>query len=462
MVVDDILIQYIMRNMPGLFLAVIFTIFTSMLYFKELSLKNRIFKWAETFLVSIYSVSFVSLMLSYQMFDVVLGKYGEMSTTTVVLITTIAQILPFPLFVSLYHKVVNNSYLEALFLYSLTSIVDYVAMLIADTLIGRLLIGVVCLIMTYRMFYSDLIFLKNNRGTIQSKSNQIVTWYLSWVGIVCAVQAPRLVMEIEYLNYDSFVIWIDLIGIIFYFSTMLVTKSNMETLRRYESSQRIRYRDNLTGLLNLEFYNNYAKEHIDSTKNLVVVYFDILNFREFNEAYGVTSGDEVLLETANILQHIFADDMVFRFFNDHFGIIVNNKEDLNKKLDEAHMQVHNMERKISLQLKAGLYLCEELGNNLTRKDMIYAYDCARDACRTLKYRRDMDYCYYDSRVGQRIEQERYLVRHFDTALEDDEIEVFYQPIVELETGHCVGFEALSRWNNPRYGRLFPEIGRAHV
>lgn len=48
-----------------------------------------------------------------------------------------------------------------------------------------------------------------------------------------------------------------------------------------------------------------------------------------------------------------------------------------------------------------------------------------------------------------------LIFHLEKALEEEEIEVYYQPIIHTISGSLCGFEALSRWNHPQFGLLMP-------
>ena len=56
-----------------------------------------------------------------------------------------------------------------------------------------------------------------------------------------------------------------------------------------------------------------------------------------------------------------------------------------------------------------------------------------------------------------LERERYIVTHFDEALEDGWIEVYFQPVVRTMTANLCGMEGLARWNDPEWGMIGPYL-----
>ena len=211
--------------------------------------------------------------------------------------------------------------------------------------------------------------------------------------------------------------------------------------------------DSLTGLLNMHGFRIKAPDVIrrlaDQKKDAYCVYINIRNFHTYNETYGFAGGDRVLKSVARILQDIFPDDVISRFSDDHFTVIT-AQEDLKEKIGRLSVRVSNIRRGVIVEIKAGVYHITD-----PRVDVSLLCDCARLACDSIKREYGTTVQFYDGKLGERIHLREYILENFPSALEKGRIRVYYQPVVDVGSKQVVSLEALTRWEDPKYGLLSP-------
>ncbi|MCR4907364.1 MAG: GGDEF and EAL domain-containing protein [Lachnospiraceae bacterium] len=211
--------------------------------------------------------------------------------------------------------------------------------------------------------------------------------------------------------------------------------------------------DMLTGLMNMgSFYHsiqNQISHPVRDNSTMSIIYFDVRNFKFFNERYGFQKGDELLTRIARLLWSAFEEHLVSRFSEDHF-VVCTFADEVEKRVERVHNEIVNIEEGTHVEIKAGIYrLSEEC------KDIGLACDHARLACNSVKEYYDKPYSVYDEAVRTRLRQQQYIVDHIDEAVVNEYLKIFYQPHIRVSTGEICGYEALARWKDPRYGMLNP-------
>ncbi len=181
------------------------------------------------------------------------------------------------------------------------------------------------------------------------------------------------------------------------------------------------------------------------------LYFNITNFRSFNRAYGVEAGDRFIKRIAETLQACFPDGFIGHLSADNFAAIVRRTE-AKAGIRRVTEEIRDGVRSKSIQLKTGIYLPEEGADDDTLKA---ALDRARLACDSISQDATQDAAVYSSRMQEESEKRTYLLNHFESALAEGDIHVYYQPVVRTLTGKLCGFEALARWEDPEKGMISP-------
>lgn len=104
-------------------------------------------------------------------------------------------------------------------------------------------------------------------------------------------------------------------------------ESAQETIKRLTESS---FQDQLTGLLNKNFFDNYAAENFNAEKDrekIALVYGDINHFKHINDTYGHDFGDECIKSTADFLKKNFREeDIVIRLHGDEFIVICRDRQ----------------------------------------------------------------------------------------------------------------------------------------
>lgn len=211
--------------------------------------------------------------------------------------------------------------------------------------------------------------------------------------------------------------------------------------------------DPLTGLPTmLRFRERAQKLMVSKNENFepyAYVFFDILNFKSYNERYGFQNGDLLIKSFAALICDVFKGSLVARFSGDQF-VVVAPMDHLVDQIETVHHRVHGLQHEARLEVKAGIYRPVEGETNVST-----ACDRAKIVCDSIKHDYEVNYKYYDDNMMRELQRRQYIVDTIDEAIEKNYIEVYYQPVVRSISEELCGLEVLARWNDPKYGFLQP-------
>jgi diguanylate cyclase (GGDEF)-like protein/PAS domain S-box-containing protein len=219
--------------------------------------------------------------------------------------------------------------------------------------------------------------------------------------------------------------------------------------------------DSLTGLPNRTLLTDRLEQALtrgarDATC-LGVVFLDLDRFKLVNDTRGHVAGDALLNAVARRLRSaIRASDTVARFGGDEFVVIyeevgsVEEVVELGEQLCEtlsAPFQVEGAELYVTISVGAAVSCHGGSAETLLRDADAAMYHA--------KERGGATVVAFDDSIRQRANTRFETERALRTALERDELNVVYQPLVDLESGRIVSMEALLRWDHPQRGTILP-------
>ena len=223
------------------------------------------------------------------------------------------------------------------------------------------------------------------------------------------------------------------------------------------------YHDDLTGLPNRSLLFDRIIMALNQAerrrRNLAILFVDLDHFKTINDSLGHSFGDALLRVTAERIGAVVRkEDTVARFGGDEFVVLmpeIRSAEDTakiaHKIIDVVSQPVNAYEREMIVTCSVGIALFPDDGNDpetLVRNAdtaMYRAKDNGRNRCEL--YTAAMNVL-----ALERLELEMGIRR----ALENDELELHYQPLIDASSRQLAGFEALLRWNHPALGTVLPD------
>ncbi len=194
---------------------------------------------------------------------------------------------------------------------------------------------------------------------------------------------------------------------------------------------------------------NKKAENGEFAASFCCVFFDIRGFNSYYLKNGFDEGYEVLHFVANKIMNAFPVDIVGKLEDDEFAVIT-DIEDVEKFIKRIQMDFGEVYIHTDMELWAGIYpiRAEDRDAELIFQNAKIACDhCDRNGAGISVFDKSV--------VDEKILMQHYVVHHLESAIENKEICVYYQPIFHTLSGKVCGLEALARWNSTEYGPLLP-------
>jgi diguanylate cyclase (GGDEF)-like protein len=220
------------------------------------------------------------------------------------------------------------------------------------------------------------------------------------------------------------------------------------------------YHDALTGLPNRALFADRVAETLTSLPagpGHAILFLDLDRFKNVNDTWGHSAGDELLTEVAERIRSILRPgDTAARLGGDEFAVLL---EDTDVKGAERAAQrlCDTLEasftidgRETRLHVSIGVAVTKDRAE--TAEELIRNADIAMYAAKGDDARR---WIVYEPVLHTRMRHQRRLALELESAIERGELVVEYQPIVSLADGTIHAFEALVRWRHPERGLLLP-------
>jgi len=236
---------------------------------------------------------------------------------------------------------------------------------------------------------------------------------------------------------------------------------------RAKNERRIAYaagHDQLTGLANRyqfsQFLEGAAGSHRRASDQFALLMLDLDKFKKVNDQLGHAAGDVLLSTVARRLKACTrGTDLVARLGGDEFAIIQRVDEQrkdavsaLARRVIDAVCQPVDLDGQIvNIGTSIGIALSPEHGP--LSAELVQKADLALYAAKAAG---SNDYRIYNHQIATAGNEMRDLGQDLREALQRDEFELHFQPVIELGTANIRGAEALVRWRHPKRGLLLPD------
>ncbi|MGH6935103.1 MAG: putative bifunctional diguanylate cyclase/phosphodiesterase, partial [Methylocella sp.] len=239
----------------------------------------------------------------------------------------------------------------------------------------------------------------------------------------------------------------------------------MDVTEKRQAEARIAHmahHDALTGLPNRVLFHERLDEALlcvrQDLEKLAVLYLDLDLFKNVNDGLGHPAGDKLLVGVADRLRTcVRLSDMVARFGGDEFAVLQiglagpHEAGILAERIVTLLSEPYDIEgHQVVIGASVGIALAPADGETaeqlLGNADMAL-YQAKEDGRR--------NFCFFQPGMGASLRAQHTLGLDLRNALAAGELEVYYQPLVTLETGAISCFEALLRWHHPLRGMVGP-------
>ncbi len=236
-----------------------------------------------------------------------------------------------------------------------------------------------------------------------------------------------------------------------------------DALRKSEKDlQRAALYDSLTDLPNRKHFGDILRKLIgeykdDPSATFHVLFLDIRKFKNINDSLGHTLGDKVLMVAAKrFVRMLNPTDMVARIGGDEFAVILKNLTSVGKAQKVARRIFDSISQpfslsgnRISISINIGIAPCDAEYN--TPEEVL------RDADIAMHYAKEKDcgVAVFTKELRVRFLERIRFENDLRNAIDNHEFAMHYQPLVDLQDGSLLGFEALLRWTHAELGNITP-------
>ncbi len=215
--------------------------------------------------------------------------------------------------------------------------------------------------------------------------------------------------------------------------------------------------DNNTQILSRTMFDELLRSDIYNRRSFDLIILALDDFKIINKSYGVTAGDMMLIQVAQFLQGLDRQYMVYRYGSDQFAVqILHGKGSLIRNLDFIRERFRHpwIVEGVSTMLSTTISVVTWPDDGDQYADIVDVIDFSilsakKNGKGSTVFARDMDL--------QSLRKEKAIEKAIDLAIEQDTIEVYYQPIYNTEKGCYTSAEALVRLHDDLLGNISPEI-----
>ena len=215
--------------------------------------------------------------------------------------------------------------------------------------------------------------------------------------------------------------------------------------------------DKLTLCGNGYVFRKLIDEKIEEKKVFSVLYMDIRKFRFVNYNYGIVCGDALLKKIASFLEQVFPSQQVFRIYDDLFAVIV----DLPQESMHSYIQDIIERFELDREIQENVRICLNMMITVCEFPKCFQSNTELNKLRNnmLQYQKEMPdkkVLFSEESMYEECIRREHVEQILRNALQNNGLEVFYQPIINSSTDTVVSLEALARLHDEILGYIPPD------
>ncbi|WP_108258265.1 putative bifunctional diguanylate cyclase/phosphodiesterase [Mangrovicoccus ximenensis] len=237
---------------------------------------------------------------------------------------------------------------------------------------------------------------------------------------------------------------------------------NAERERLKQRAETNARHDPLTGLMNRRAFSG-ALEEIGQARpcrsDRIIAMMDLDRFKPVNDLYGHAAGDATLQAVARrIGTELDGNGQLARLGGDEFAVIFSEEVDARLAERMARRILHLMESPVEFG-QSRIFVGCSIGLVSWRTDSPWS-EALRRADKALYMSKSAgrgQVTWYDAELDRRSHERAAIEADLREAIAKSEIQPWFQPIIQIETGTLTGFEVLARWTHPVRGPIPPDV-----
>ncbi|HEX8609778.1 MAG TPA: EAL domain-containing protein [Telluria sp.] len=220
--------------------------------------------------------------------------------------------------------------------------------------------------------------------------------------------------------------------------------------------------DRLTGLPNRNVFQDRLEMDIKKAHRsglaLALLFIDLDHFKEINDTLGHQVGDLLLKQVGQRLQtYVRESDTVARLGGDEFTITLSELHNVDTVTDVAQKICNDLAKPFLLGGELA-YISASIGITLYPRDAQTAGELLRNADQAMYQSKDNGrnrFTYFTASMQEAAQARMAISNELRRAIDEDQLTVYFQPIVDMESGRIRKAEALVRWQHPARGAVSP-------
>ena len=244
----------------------------------------------------------------------------------------------------------------------------------------------------------------------------------------------------------------------------------------HEQVRYVAYHDSLTGLPNRLMFKNYLNrataEARRDMQSLAILFLDLDNFKRINDTLGHQSGDKLLeafadrlskqLRETDIVSHASQGDasqVIARLAGDEFIILLPGISGPGEPQKVSKRILSSLAEPFQISMQE-LYVSASIGIAIYPEDGETSGELLKNADIAMYHAKKLgrnNYQYYSRKLNEEAEEKLKIEGKLRHALDNNSLELHYQPQVNMASGEIIGVEALLRWNDPDLGSIGPDV-----